>query len=152
MKKIKTFESLYLFGCRLRKEKPFHIKIYKNLDKLWDFMKTHSDVSYDKFKAAFSWKRSCIAIPFELAKEKRYDPDHYGDVAIRMSCPATDQYISMVIDQMPKEDFKLTIDGKYNIITWKLERLEKVLNWGWKKFRFKYLNQCIQIFNKNYKN
>jgi len=85
---------------------------------------------FESYKYALSTNRVCICLPYDIFQDKRRPPDNEENLIF--ACPGYDGYVSEIIDQMEQNSDK-------NLVKWKLIRLGKVFDMGWKSFEEQYL-------------
>lgn len=139
---LDSFESIYREGCKILQEHPENLLTYQELDVLYKFIEEHPDK--DKFKAALSPDRVCIALPYALFKDKRLPPDgesQDGEPLI-FACPGLDGYVSILLDQMTLTagtEAYVNFGAVEVFNKWKLMRLARLFGLGWQGFANSYL-------------
>lgn len=144
-KSTNTFVAVYKEACVRRQESPDHVETYQELDDIYKFIMDHPEK--EKFQAALNESRLCIVIPYKLFLEKRLPPDDQivnenGKMEdVMFASPGHDTYRSLIIDQMkvPRKHMLMWLQTVQNVNSWKMKRLEKVVNLGWDQYRQQYL-------------
>ena len=133
---VNTFVELYRLGCKMTDDDIFeHIARYEDLDHLHQYIESKDEETKIQYLYAINDNRVCMALPYEIFKDKRRPPDTKspeGDLLI-FACPGWDGYISDLIDQM-----KYHTDEP-SIVKWKLRILDKMYRLGWQAYCEQYI-------------
>jgi len=137
---MSNFIQLYKNGCKMRNENTVLIELYRDLDKLLNYINNH--VNKTKYENALSDKRIVITLPYMISPYYQYLPhDGVTKEGIKYSLVSfsTMKYRLDLINHMDNS-YGIELFGNHKILnSWKLLRLEKVINMGWNLFAENYL-------------
>jgi hypothetical protein len=127
---FKNFTDLYLTGCKLRKEEPVQLKYFLDLDRIYEIVQQNIEL-----KESFIAARPIMEYSYQFSHKLPPDFHNYSkDVPnIILVYPSN---IMALIDIM-EDNYDIYLNK------WKLDRIEKVLLRGWKKYCEIHIDYCL---------